>query len=152
MSDGEYNFLENFIQNTDGDILEIGQGFSTILMLHTTAGTSRKITSVDVQHKIKDYVQYLPADYLSRLEFIQEDSKQVTLHKEYNIVLIDAEHTYEALRKDTLSCWNHIKEDGFVIFHDYGLFSGVTEFIDILAEMYDGFYAKNKSLVVIKKN
>jgi len=152
MSDGEYNFLENFIQNTDGDILEIGQGFSTILMLHATAGTSRKITSVDVQHKIKDYVQYLPADYLSRLEFIQEDSKQVTLHKEYNIVLIDAEHTYEALRKDTLSCWNHIKEDGFVIFHDYGLFSGVTEFIDILAEMYDGFYAKNKSLVVIKKN
>ena len=152
MSNGEYNFLENFIQNTDGDILEIGQGFSTILMLHATAGTSRKITSVDVQHKIKDYVQYLPADYLSRLEFIQEDSKQVTLHKEYNIVLIDAEHTYEALRKDTLSCWNHIKEDGFVIFHDYGLFSGVTEFIDILAEMYDGFYAKNKSLVVIKKN
>lgn len=152
MSDGEYNFLENFIQNTDGDILEIGQGFSTILMLYATAGTSRKITSVDVQHKIKDYIQYLPLDYVSRLEFIQEDSKQITLFKEYNVVLIDAEHTYEALRKDTISCWNHVKEDGFVIFHDYGLFSGVTKFIDVLAEMYDGFYAKNESLVVIKKN
>ena len=152
MSDGEYNFLENFIQNTDGDILEIGQGFSTILMLYATAGTSRKITSVDVQHKIKDYIQYLPLDYVSRLEFIQEDSKQITLYKEYNVVLIDAEHTYEALRKDTISCWNHVKEDGFVIFHDYGLFSGVTKFIDVLAEMYDGFYAKNESLVVIKKN
>ena len=152
MSDGEYNFLENFIKNTDGDILEIGQGFSTILMLYATAGTSRKITSVDVQHKIKDYIQYLPLDYVSRLEFIQEDSKQITLFKEYNVVLIDAEHTYEALRKDTISCWNHVKEDGFVIFHDYGLFSGVTKFIDVLAEMYDGFYAKNESLVVIKKN
>ena len=152
MSDGEYNFLENFIQNTDGDILEIGQGFSTILMLYATAGTSRKITSVDVQHKIKDYIQYLPLDYVSRLEFIQEDSKQITLFKEYNVVLIDAEHTYEALRKDTISCWNHVKDDGFVIFHDYGLFSGVTKFIDVLAEMYDGFYAKNESLVVIKKN
>ena len=64
MSDGEYNFLENFIQNTDGDILEIGQGFSTILMLYATAGTSRKITSVDVQHKIKDYIQYLPLHLL----------------------------------------------------------------------------------------
>ena len=152
MSDGEYNFLENFIQNTDGDILEIGQGFSTILMLYATAGTSRKITSVDVQHKIKDYIQYLPLDYVSRLEFIQEDSKQITLFKVYNVVLIDAEHTYEALRKDTISCWNHVKDDGFVIFHDYGLFSGVTKFIDVLAEMYDGFYAKNESLVVIKKN
>ena len=144
-------FSKTLLQNTDGDILEIGQGFSTILMLYATAGTSRKITSVDVQHKIKDYVQYLPLDYVSRLEFIQEDSKQITLFKEYNVVLIDAEHTYEALRKDTISCWNHVKEDGFVIFHDYGLFSGVTKFIDVLAEMYDGFYAKNESLVVIKK-
>ena len=151
MSDGEYNFLENFIKNTDGDILEIGQGFSTILMLYATAGTSRKITSVDVQHKIKDYVQYLPLDYVSRLEFIQEDSKQIALHKEYNVVLIDAEHTYEALRKDTLSCWKHLKDNGFAIFHDYGLFPGVTEFLDTLSNMYDGFYAQNEHLVVIKK-
>lgn len=152
MSDGEYNFLENFIQNTDGDILEIGQGFSTILMLHATAGTSRKITSVDVQHKIKDYVQYLPADYLSRLEFIQEDSKQITLDKEYGVVFIDAKHTYDALRKDTLLCWNHLKENGFALFHDYGLFPGVTEFLDTFSLMYDGFYAQNEYLVAIKKN
>ena len=67
-------------------------------------------------------------------------------------MLIDAEHTYEALRKDTLSCWKHLKDNGFAIFHDYGLFPGVTEFLDTLSNMYDGFYAQNEHLVVIKKN
>ena len=71
--------------------------------------------------------------------------------QEYGVVLIDAEHTYDALRKDTLSCWKHLKDNGFAIFHDYGLFPGVTEFLDTLSNMYDGFYAQNEHLVVIKK-
>jgi len=130
MSDGEYNFLENFIKNTDGDILEIGQGFSTILMLYATAGTSRKITSVDVQHKIKDYVQYLPLDYVSRLEFIQEDSKQIALHKEYNVVLIDAEHTYTAVKRDTRVVKEIANKSAFIVYDDYGTYPDIKKAVN----------------------
>jgi predicted O-methyltransferase YrrM len=152
MSHGEYDFLEYFIKNTNGDILEIGQGFSTIVMLHATAGSSRKITSIDMKYKLKDHVQYLPEDYLSRLEFIQKDSKQVTLTDQYGVVLIDSEHTYNAVRKDTIQFWKNLKENGFAIFHDYGLFPGVTKFLDSWVLMFDGFYAQKEHLVVIKKN
>lgn len=37
----------------------------------------------------------------------------------FDIIFIDAEHTYEAAKSDILAWWKHLREDGVMIGHDY---------------------------------
>ena len=63
MCDEEYTFLDNFIlTKTYGDILEIGQGGSTVILLDATKDTDRKVTSIDLKFKLKDTMKYLPLE------------------------------------------------------------------------------------------
>ena len=39
-------------------------------------------------------------------------------------------HTFQAVRKDTMNFWNNLDDNGYMIFHDYGNKQGVTEFVD----------------------
>jgi hypothetical protein len=43
-----------------------------------------------------------------------------------DLIFIDAEHTYEACKADTDAWWPHVKPGGFMAWHDYGAFHGVT--------------------------
>ncbi len=47
----------------------------------------------------------------------------------FDLIFIDAEHTYEACRADILAWWPHLKDDGEMIIHDYitQQFPGVTK-------------------------
>jgi hypothetical protein len=37
----------------------------------------------------------------------------------FDLIFIDAEHTYEAVKADILAWWKHLREDGVMIGHDY---------------------------------
>tara|TARA_Y100001937_G_scaffold127609_1_gene200374 strand:+ start:1153 stop:1653 length:501 start_codon:yes stop_codon:yes gene_type:complete len=131
MRDEEYSFLDNFIRTkTYGDVLEIGQGGSTVILLDATKDTDRKIHSIDVKFKLKDTMKYLPLDYVERLKFIQEDSNNIHLKEKFGCILIDGNHSFSAVRKDTMNFWGNLDENGYMIFHDYGLQPGVTKFVD----------------------
>ena len=72
MADEEYSFLDNFIKTkTNDDILEIGQGGSTVILLDATKDTNRMVYSIDMKFKLKDTMKYLPLSYVERLKFIQ---------------------------------------------------------------------------------
>jgi len=47
----------------------------------------------------------------------------------FDLIFIDAEHTYEAAKADILAWWKHLKDDGVMLIHDYMTvqFPGVTE-------------------------
>ena len=131
MADEEYSFLDNFIKTkTTGDILEIGQGGSTVILLDATKDTDRMVYSIDMKFKLKDTMKYLPLSYVERLNFIQENSNNIHLKEKFGCILIDGNHTFQAVRKDTMNFWNNLEDDGYVLFHDYGLQPGVTEFVD----------------------
>jgi hypothetical protein len=131
MRDEEYTFLDQFVRTkTYGNILEIGQGGSTVILLDATADTDRKVTSIDLKFKLKDTMKYLPLDYVERLKFIQENSNTINLKEKFGCILIDGNHTFQAVRKDTMNFWNNLDDNGYMIFHDYGNKQGVTEFVD----------------------
>lgn len=48
-----------------------------------------------------------------------------------DLIFIDAEHTYEALKADIEAWWSHLKDGGVMAFHDYRtpMFPGVTQAI-----------------------
>ena len=109
MRDEEYTFLDQFVRTkTYGNILEIGQGGSTVILLDATADTDRKVTSIDLKFKLKDTMKYLPLDYVERLKFIQENSNTINLKEKFGCILIDGNHTFQAVRKDTMNFWNNI--------------------------------------------
>jgi predicted O-methyltransferase YrrM len=39
--------------------------------------------------------------------------------QQFDIIFIDAEHTYEGLRQDILGWWKHLRDDGVMIGHDF---------------------------------
>ena len=131
MRDEEYTFLDQFVRTkTYGNILEVGQGGSTVILLDAAADTDRKVTSIDLKFKLKDTMKYLPLDYVERLNFIQENSNNIHLKEKFGCILIDGNHTFPAVRKDTMNFWNNLDDNGYMIFHDYGNKEGVTKFVD----------------------
>ncbi len=137
MCDEEYTFLDNFIlTKTYGDILEIGQGGSTVILLDATKDTDRKVVSIDIKFKLKNVMKYLPMSYIERFMHVQEDSHKWTTKKMFGTLLIDGEHSFTSVRKDTMNYWDNLEENGYAIFHDYKLSEDVTKFVDDWVNSY----------------
>ena len=108
MANEEYSFLDNFIRTkTYGNILEIGQGGSTVILLDATKDTDRMVYSIDMKFKLKDVMKHLPNDYIERLKFIQDNSQKIHLKEKFGTLLIDADHTFTGVRKDTMNFWDN---------------------------------------------
>lgn len=82
------------------------------------------------QHEQDDMYSSLRNKYLndSRVKIIKHDSS--TLSKEYDdgyfdLVFIDADHSYEGVKKDINAWYNKVRDGGIVSGHDYEQ-SGVT--------------------------
>ena len=154
MADEEYSFLDNFIKTkTNDDILEIGQGGSTVILLDATKDTNRMVYSIDMKFKLNDTMKYLPLSYVERLKFIQEDSTTLNLKEKFGCILIDGNHTFQAVRKDTMNFWNNLKDGGYVLFHDYGLQPGVTEFVDDWVMRFEQaiIVEQKRNIIVLQK-
>ena len=88
------------------------------------------VYSIDMKFKLKDVMKHLPNDYIERLKFIQDNSQKIHLKEKFGTLLIDADHTFTGVRKDTMNFWDNLDDNGYAIFHDYGNMPGVTEFVD----------------------
>ena len=154
MRDEEYTFLDHFVRTkTYGNILEIGQGGSTVILLDATADTDRLVYSIDLKFKLKDTMKYLPLDYVERLKFIQEDSQKVNLKEKFGIILVDGEHTITGVRRDTMNIWMNLEDNGYMLFHDYGIAPGVTKFVDDLISRFHQarLVQQQDNLIVVQK-
>lgn len=75
-----------------------------------------------------------------KLAFVQGKTEEVKNHFSSNtadILLIDADHEYEGVKKDIDNYLHTVKQSGIVLFHDYGkdgYWTGVTEAADEAVE------------------
>ena len=69
MRNEEVDFLYEMVEQTEGDILEIGMGGSTFAFLDATKDTDRQVWSIDMKNKLEKYYDYIPQDYQERLNF-----------------------------------------------------------------------------------
>lgn len=71
-----------------------------------------------------------PLGHGSRLMPIRStslDAAQSTLcDRAFDLVFIDADHSYEAVKADIAAWEPKVREGGILCFHDYGVFPGVT--------------------------
>ena len=154
MANEEYSFLDNFIRTkTYGNILEIGQGGSTVILLDATKDTDRMVYSIDMKFKLKDVMKHLPNDYIERLKFIQDNSQKIHLKEKFGTLLIDADHTFTGVRKDTMNFWDNLDDNGYAIFHDYGNMPGVTEFVDDWVMRFEQaiIIEQKRNIIVLQK-
>jgi len=56
--------------------------------------------------------------------------------KTFDIILFDADHSYEGVSRDFGFYRDKVKDDGFIVFHDYGdsMWTGVTTFVNEMVE------------------
>ena len=154
MANEEYSFLDNFIRTkTYRNILEIGQGGSTVILLDATKDTDRMVYSIDMKFKLKDVMKHLTNDYIERLKFIQDNSQKIHLKEKFGTLLIDADHTFTGVRKDTMNFWDNLDDNGYAIFHDYGNMPGVTEFVDDWVMRFEQaiIVEQKRNIIVLQK-
>ncbi len=152
MKDEEIDFLYSCVAETQDDILEIGMGGSTVVFLDATKDTTREVWSIDMKDKLEDYKKNIPQDYLQRLNFIQADSHKTVLHKKFGLLLIDGDHHFNAVRKDTMLFWENVSDDGLILYHDYDL-PQVNQFVDswISDFEYAFIHKRQNNLIALKK-
>lgn len=135
MSDDEIAGLHAFIDNTDGDVLEIGMGGSTLTLLDLFSETDRNLTSIDIKDKLAHIRHELPDDYLKNHTYIQSMSDKVVFHptRRFETMFVDGNHDYNWVRNDVIRFWSHVNT--YILFHDYSYdFPGVVDFVD---ELFD---------------
>lgn len=110
-------------------ILEIGHGrgystFCAAMALHDSGISDGKITTVDVkfdQNLLQGLSQILPQEWFKLVQFVQGPSSEMIpkLEGNFDIVIIDGDHSYEGTKKDWEAVSNRFNK--LVIFDDYHL-------------------------------
>ena len=59
MRNEEVDFLYEMVEQTEGDILEIGMGGSTFAFLDATKDTDRQVWSIDMKNKLEKYYEII---------------------------------------------------------------------------------------------
>lgn len=140
----EAKLLWKSVEMTDGPILEIGRarGGSTVLINNACEG-KRDIYSVDLKDnlhsKCREVLENLPNVHL----IIGNSRKSLDIGS-YGLILIDGDHSYEGVVRDTEAHWN--QANSLVLYHDtnlktvnrhvnYMVDMGYAEVIDVCGKM-----------------
>jgi len=116
MRNEEIDFLYQMVEQTEGDILEIGMGSSTFAFLDATKDTDRKVYSIDLKDKLKEHYDYITS-----------------------------------VRRDSLTYWNNVVDNGIILYHDYNLDS-VSRFVDSMVSLEMAtLHSKQNNLVALQK-
>lgn len=74
--------------------------------------------------------------------------------QQFNIIFIDAEHTYEACKEDIELWWPHLRDDGIMAIHDYRTiqFPGVTQAVrELFGDLPPMATCGHGSIAVVRK-
>jgi len=107
------------------NIVEIGvtTGVSTNSFLYglydrTKDKGKRKLYSIDISPKCKETANVDP-DIISQWEFIEGDSTKMKWDKgQIDILLIDGDHSYEAVKADYENFEPYVRSGGMILLHD----------------------------------
>jgi hypothetical protein len=115
-------------------ILEIGflEGLTFGLMFEST-DTDAKYVCVDRTFKGKWHFDELFGDHLkySSIEFLEIDSKNLELTQNYDLVHIDADHSYDGVKNDLEKVLPHLHKNSILIMDDFTKeFPGVSQVIE----------------------
>lgn len=99
-------------------MLGVGPAMMALALLEQ-ADPSIVFTGYDINQSTIWFAEEHVKDLPQKIVFLCEDSSQAEFPFEIDLLLIDADHTYEAVKKDILQWWPKIKAGGLVLFHDY---------------------------------
>jgi len=113
----------------------------TVLELGTYVGVSTKLFAYYAKHiTTVDIVKQSNIDSLlneyNNIQFIQGKTKDIlsSLNTKYDLIYIDADHSYSGVKQDILNSINLLNENGIISGHDYDsntqndIFKVVNEF------------------------
>lgn len=155
MSSNELSYLCDLCVNKK--VLELGSmvGMSSYVI----ASVAQELDCVDVWSDTQEHLSHDPKQaqvyhsYISELPNMHEEFKKncseflesgkITMHRgytqkladefqnsHYDIVLIDADHSYEGVSRDYALYFRKVNPNGYVVFHDYGdeMWVGIMSF------------------------
>lgn len=116
----EAELLLKAVEMTEGPILEIGRarGGTTVLMADACNG--RHIYSIDLKNSVHPKCQHALENFPNVHLIVANSNKSLDV-EEYGFALIDGDHSYEGVVRDTEAHWNQVKSNGLIIYHDYNL-------------------------------
>jgi len=143
----------------DKDVLELGSmvGMSSYVI----ASVAKSLSCVDVWSDTWEHLEHDPKQqevykyFKDIIPSIHEsfkincrtfiDSKKIKMYrgntnemadkfldKSFDVILIDADHSYKGVLQDFNTYQNKIKDNGHIVFHDYGdsMWRGIKQFVD----------------------
>jgi predicted O-methyltransferase YrrM len=89
--------------------------------------------------------KYIDCDKIKIIQGKTSDVVSLIDNEKYDIILVDADHSYEGVKQDIAAYINKLKKNGIMLFHDYGgsWWPGVDKAVDesiqsnLLKKYYD---------------
>ena len=178
MSSGELSTVYDLCY--DKNVLELGSmaGMSSYVI----ASTAKELSCVDIWSDNQDYLSHDPIqakiyknfypELLNVFDKFQENCKEFIesekikiykgltqdlhdqfLDESFDVILIDADHSYIGISRDFNLYYRKLKPNGFIVFHDYGdtMWTGVKEFCDKMVEEKKlKFFLQEERIAVFK--
>jgi SAM-dependent methyltransferase len=157
----ELDILLYYARKVKGNFIEIGcnKGLTTKALSKVCEGI---VYAIDYSEPTNPEQQYECVDLfkhclnIENVKCYNKNSQTMDYSKMSNIVLafIDADHTYEGVKKDFENMKKLIK-NGYIIFHDYSpettfCWNGVANFIDELALTREVLLHKGTMMAVVE--
>ena len=89
----------------------------------------------------------------SKIKLVLADSTKfdwTPYERSVDFVFIDGAHDYESVRKDTGNALRIIRPGGIIVWHDYGVWEGVTRCLDELRKQFPVVLIKDTTLACLK--
>jgi predicted O-methyltransferase YrrM len=156
MNFNEAQALFDAVQNSAGNILEIGRRFGGSTVLINVAANRRLVVSVDNCPAHMDICEAYFQTCAPKPMLLIQDSR-IRLEIPFGCVFIDGDHSLAGVLADTIVHWPTIVPQGIVIYHDavagaFGSREGVTAVAEtLLRERCVDVVSSADSLIVFRK-
>lgn len=125
----EYSLLLTFFKNLHNinNYLELGIGKGGSFLMNVMFLTANKYTAVD---NISYWNDVQLQSINEKIDFLKNENKNVEFHNKttddffitntdkFDVIFIDADHSYEGVKKDYENSLKVINKGGYIIFHD----------------------------------